>query len=115
MDSRTANDIDKDFTLRIPLDMIQYTAADGRTWPVAFKWTDVDGMPMEVQIDRIKDVSLRAEQKSGTVGDRYECEIEGNIVYIYYAKLVPRKWFKIVPCTEQEYKAYYKLRGESRG
>ena len=66
----------------------------------------------EVSIDKIKSVTTHAEQKSGTVGDRYECEIEGQIFYIYYTKLAPRKWFKIVPCTEQEYKDYYKLPGE---
>jgi len=113
MDSIRANYSEKDFTIRVPLDMFQYTEADGKTWPVAFKWLDVDDVPLEVKIDKIKSVSMLAEQKSGTVGDRYECEIEGKIVYIYYTKLAPRKWFKIVPCTEQEYKTYYKLRGEN--
>ena len=107
--------ISDNFTIRIPLDMMQYTEASGTTWPVAFKWPDVDGIPTEVRIDRIKSVTPLAEQKSGTVGDRYECEIEGKTVYIYYTKLTPRKWFKIVPCSEQEYRAYYKLRGENGG
>ena len=102
-----------DYTIRIPLDMFQYTEADGKTWPVSFKWPDADDIITEVKIDRIRSVTTLAEQKSGTVGDRYECEIDGKIVYIYYAKLVPRKWFKIVPCTEQEYNSYYRLRGES--
>ena len=104
---------DYGFAIRIPLDMFQYTEVDGKTWPVAFKLPDVDGVSTEVTIDRINSVTLLAEQKSGTVGDRYECEIEGQIVYIYYTKLAPRKWFKIVPCTEQEYNSYYRLRGEN--
>ena len=101
------------YAIRIPLDMFQYTEADGKTWPVAFKWPDADGIVTEVRIDKINSVTTLAEQKSGTVGDRYECEIEGQIVYIYYTKLAPRKWFKIVPCNEKEYKSYYRLRGES--
>jgi len=112
MDSNIRIDSKKDYAIRIPLDMFQFTGADGKTWPVAFMWPDADGAITEVKIDRINSVTMLAEQKSGTVGDRYECEIEGEIVYIYYTKLAPRKWFKIVPCTEQEYKSYYKLRGE---
>jgi hypothetical protein len=113
MDSRTSGNKDYAYTIRIPLDMFQYTEADGKTWPVAFKWPDADGISTEVKIDKINSVTMLAEQKSGTVGDRYECEIEGKIVYIYYTKLAPRKWFKILPCTEQEYKSYYRLRGET--
>ena len=60
-------------------------------------------------------MSALAEQRSGTVGDRYECEIGGETSLIYYAKLVPRKWFKIVPCSEQEYKEYYRLKGAEGG
>jgi hypothetical protein len=113
MGSRTSDNKDYAYTIRIPLDMFQYTEADGKTWPVAFKWPDVDGEIVEVRIDKINSVTTLAEQKSGTVGDRYECEIEGQIVYIYYTKLAPRKWFKIVPCSELEYKSYYRLRGEA--
>ena len=113
MNLNLSGNTDYGFVIRIPLDMFQYTEVDGKTWPVAFKWPDVDGVPTEVTIDRINSVTLLAEQKSGTVGDRYECEIEGQIVYIYYTKLAPRKWFKIVPCTEQEYNSYYRLRGEN--
>jgi hypothetical protein len=115
MDSKMSVASKDDFTIRIPLDMFQYTEADGKTWPVAFKWADADGVPMEVRIDSIKSVTALAEQKSGTVGDRYECEIEGKIINIYYTKLAPRKWFKVLPCTENEYKAHYKLRGENGG
>ena len=103
-----------DYTKRIPLDMFQFTERDGRTWPVAFKWPDADGVPADVTIDKILSVKTEAEQKSGTVGDRYEFEIGGNIVLIYYTKLAPRKWFKIVPCTEQEYNSYYRLHGEQQ-
>jgi len=113
MDLRRNQNTDNNYTIRIPLDMFQYTEADGKTWPVAFKWPDADGVLTEVRIDKINSVTTLAEQKSGTVGDRYECEIEGKIVYIYYTKLTPRKWFKIVPCGELEYKSYYRLRSEN--
>ena len=115
MGTKHNNSTENDYTIRVPLDMFQYTEASGKTYPISFMWTDVDGIPTEVRIDKIKSISSLAEQKSGTVGDRYECEIDGKIVLIYYTKLTPRKWFKIVPCTEQEYKAYYKLRGEQNG
>jgi hypothetical protein len=46
---------------------------------------------MDVAIDKILNVTPITEQKSGTVGYRYECEIEGKIVLIYYTKLNPRK------------------------
>ena len=113
MDSRRNIKMDNNYAIRIPLDMFQYTEADGNTWPVAFKWPDADGVLTEVKIDKINSVTMLAEQKSGTVGDRYECEIEGQIVYIYYTKLALRKWFKIVPCNEIEYNTYYRLRGEN--
>lgn len=109
------NEVAEDFTIRIPIKMLQVTEADGKTWPVAFYWPDADGIDTRVDIDRIIRVSTLAEQKSGTVGDRYECEIDGKVEFIYYAKLVPRKWFKIVSVSEDEYRAYYKLPGESRG
>ena len=104
-----------EYRIRIPLKMLQLTEEDGNTWPVAFDWPDADGISIRVNIDKIISVSPLAEQKSGTVGDRYECEIDGKIEYIYYAKLAPRKWFKVVPVSEQEYRAYYRLPGESRG
>lgn len=106
------NNTSEDFTIRVPLKMIQLTEQDGSTWPIAFYWPDIDGVTTEIRIDDVRSVVTQAEQKSGTVGDRYECEIEGKIEYIYYTKLMPRKWFKIVPVTEQEYNAYYKLPGE---
>jgi hypothetical protein len=112
MKSKQYNYTANDYTIRIPLDMFHFTQLDGKTWPVAFKWPDADGVNMDVNIDKIISVTPEAEQKSGTVGDRYECEIEGKIVYIYYSKLAPRKWFKIIPCTELEYNSYYRLRGE---
>jgi len=111
MYKRNQNTAD-DYTIRIPLDMMQYTESDGKAWPVAFKWVDADGVPTEVKIEKINSVITLAEPKSGTVGDRYECEIDGKIVYIYYSKLAPRKWFKILPVSEIEYNAYYRLQGE---
>ena len=112
MTVKKAGSNENDFTIRIPLDMIQHTGTDGKAWPIMFKWPDVDGVPSEVRIDRIRSVTNFADKKSGTVGDRYECEIEGQTVYIYYTKLAPRKWFKIVPVSEKEYKSYYPLPGE---
>ena len=109
------NETEDEFTIRIPLKMLQVTEQDGKTWPVAFYWPNADGVDEQVSTDRVVGVSPLAEQKSGTVGDRYECEINGLTEYIYYTKLTPRKWFKIVPVSEQEYKNYYKLPGENRG
>ena len=112
MKSQISDNVSSDYKVRIPLKMIQLTEQDGKTWPIAFDWPDADGIPIEVRIDRIVSVTPSSELKSGTVGDRYECEIEGKIEYIYYTKLTPRKWFKLVSVNEQEYKAYYKLPGE---
>ena len=100
----------QDYAIRIPLDMYQFTDKRGQTWPVAYKGQDAYGHECDVPIDRVKSVSPLAEQRSGTVGDRYECEIGGEIVYIYYTKLTPRKWFKILPCSLDEYNAHYKLK-----
>lgn len=99
----------EDYKIRVPLKMIQQTDTDGRTWPVAFDWPDTDGVPYVVNIDKVVGVTPQADQKSGTVGDRYECMIEGKVQYVYYTKLTPRKWFLIVPATQEEYNAYYKL------
>jgi len=108
-----ASNSGEEYAIRIPLDMYQLTEASGSAWPVAFRWVDSEGIPAEVKIDRIRSVTPLAEQRAGAVGDRYECEVGGEIVYLYYTKLTPRKWFKIVPCSEKEYKQFYRLRGES--
>jgi hypothetical protein len=95
--------------------MVQLTEQDGRVSPVAFDWKNENGERIEVTIDKIFGMTPAGELKSGTVGDRYECEIEGRREYLYYTKLAPRKWFKVVPVSEQEYNAYYKLPGEKVG
>ena len=100
----------QEYAIRVPLDMYQFTDKNGDVWPVAFMGQDADGLECKVPIDRVKSVCPLAEQRSGTVGDRYECEIGGEIIYIYYTKLTPRKWFKILPCSQEEYNAYYKLK-----
>jgi len=110
--SLTYSNADDEFTIRIPLNMLQFTHRDGKTRPVAFDWPNVDGINQRVNIDRVISVCPFAEQKRGAVGDRNECEIEGKIEYIFYAKLMPQKWFKIVSASEQEYNAYYRLPGE---
>ena len=109
-----ANSIgDNDYAIRIPLKMIQLTEQDGKVWPLAFEWKNPDGEKIEVKIDRIISVTPASELKSGTVGDRYDVEIEGRREYLYYSKLAPRKWFRVVTVSEQEYNAYYKLPGDS--
>ena len=93
--------------------MFQLTEKDGKAWSIAFEWENHDGETIEVKIDRIISVTHAGEIKSGTVGDRYGVEIEGRRDYLYYTKLAPRKWFKVVPVSEQDYKNYYRLPGES--
>jgi len=102
-----------EYPIRIPLKMIQLTEKDGSVWPLTFILENTDGIPINVHIDKVISVTPLAEQKSGTVGDCYECMIEGKINYLYYTKLAPRKWFRVVSVSEQEYKSYYKLPGES--
>jgi hypothetical protein len=103
-----------DYLIRIPLRMLQRTEPDGQAWPVAFEWEDDDGAVTRVKINRVVSCVPMAEQRSGTVGDRYECEIEGATEYLFYAKLQPRKWFRVIPVSREEYNAYYKLPGERR-
>ena len=104
-----------DYAIRIPLNMIQLTERNGKAWPLAFDWEDEEsGEVIRVEIESVKPCTAHAEQKSGAVGDRYECVINGQTEYLYYSVLQPRKWFKLKPVSEEEYKAYYKLPGESR-
>lgn len=106
--------LDDDFTIRIPVNMIQLTECNGKAWPLAFDWMDTDsGETIRVKIEDVKPCVPDAEQKSGTVGDRYECIINGQVEYLYYSILQPRKWFKLKRVSEAEYKAYYKLPGET--
>lgn len=93
--------------------MIQLTGCDGKAWPLAFDWVDeVSGETIRVEIERVISSMPHADQLSGTVGDRYECLINGQTEYLYYTVLQPRKWFKLKPVSEAEYRAYYKLPGE---
>ena len=102
-----------DYAIRIPLNMIQLTERDGKAWPLAFDWKDDEtGETVRVEIDRVISSAPCAEQKSGTVGDQYECVINGRPEYLYYTVLQPRKWFKLKTVSEEEYKAYYRLPGE---
>ena len=96
--------------------MIQLTDHSGKAWPLAFDWEDeVSGESIRVEVDNVKPPIPYAEQKSGTVGDRYECEINGRREYLYYSVLQPRKWFILKPVSEEVYKAYYRLPGEATG
>ena len=108
--SETENDrLDGRYFIRVPLRMTQLTERDGRAWPLAFEWRDRDGCIINVKIDRIVSVLPRAELKSGAVGDRYECEIEGRLEYLFYSKLEPRKWFRLQEVSKEEYAEYYRL------
>ena len=103
-----------DYAIRIPLDMIQLTDRTGKVWPLAFDWIDGEtGEMVRVEVERVKPPVPFAEQKSGTVGDRYECEVNGQQEYLYYTVLQPRKWFKLQPVSEEAYNAYYRLPGET--
>lgn len=94
--------------------MIQLTERNGKAWPLAFDWVDDEsGETIRVEIERVVSSIPYAEQKSGTVGDRYECIVNGQIEYLYYTILQPRKWFKLKQVSEAEYRAYYRLPGES--
>jgi len=101
------------FTIRVPLMMVQITEPNGSVLPISFDWTEPDGQKVNVTIDRVVSITPEAEIKSGAVGDRYDCEIMGKRELLYYSKLAPRKWFKILPVSEQEYNAYYPLPGEA--
>ena len=103
---------DYDYAIRIPLTMIQLTERDGRAFPLAFDWEAGDGAVSRVKIEKVYSFTPCAEQKSGVVGDRYECQIGGQREYLYYSLVAPRKWFKLKPVTEEEYKAYYRLPGD---
>jgi len=92
--------------------MIQLTERDGKAFPLAFDWEDGDGARARVKIDKVFSCTPCAEQKSGVVGDRYECQIGDQREYLYYSIIAPRKWFKLKPVTEDEYKEYYRLPGE---
>jgi len=93
--------------------MLQLTKRDGKVWPVAFDWIDETGQAIHVDIDKVyPNVTPCAEQNSGAVGDRYECEINGQTEYLYYSILAPRKWFKVVEVNREVYNAYYKIDAE---
>ena len=100
------------YFIRVPLEMTQLTKRDGKVWPVAFDWRAANGDTVHVDIDKVlPNVLPCAEQRSGAVGDRYECEINGQLEYLYYSILTPRKWFKVVEVSVEEYNEYYKLLG----
>jgi hypothetical protein len=92
--------------------MIQLTDRNGKAFPLEFDWEDESGENVRVSIDKVVSVVPYAEQKSGTVGDRYECTIDGKTEYLYFSILQPRKWFKLKDVTEDEYKQYYRIAGE---
>lgn len=100
---------DGNYTIRVPIDMIQFTDSEGKAWPIAFDWKEPNGDVTRVNIDRVNGSVPAAELVSGTVGDRYECVINGQIEYLYYSLLAPRTWIKLVEVSEAEYNNHYKL------
>ena len=101
------------YSIRVPLKMIQLTEKNGCAFPLSFDWENKDGSVIHVKVNKVIKVTPSAERKSGAVGDRYECLIEGRIEHLYYSKIHPRRWFFIQKVSEQEYNEYYKLPGEN--
>jgi hypothetical protein len=99
--------VTEEYTIRVPLNMVQLTEQNGSVWPMEFDWHNDEGERVRVRLEDVKPPIPLAEQKSGTVGDCYECVIDGQVDYLYYSKLVPRKWFKLLPVTKEEYDAFY--------
>jgi hypothetical protein len=89
--------------------MVQLTSSDGSTKPLSFEHVDECGKRVRVHIDKVVGVISIAEQKSGTVGDRYECIIDGRTIYLYYGRIVPRIWFMLRDVSREEYEAYYDI------
>ena len=102
----------QEYTIRVPLNMIQLTERDGKAWPLSFGWVDGHGAKIRVSIEKVIAVIPFAEQKSGLVGDRYECLIDGRTEYLFFTILQPKKWFKLKEVSETEYKRYYRISGE---
>jgi hypothetical protein len=98
--------------IRVPLKMLQLTERDGRVYPVAFEWHDANGDRICVNIERVTEIVPFAEQKSGTVGDRFTCSIEGRTEYLFYGRMQPRKWFRLIPVSLEDYERYYRLPGD---
>jgi len=101
-----------EYSIRVPLKMIQLTEKNGCVWPLSFDWENRDDGTVHVEIDRVISITPAAERRNGAVGDRYECDIDGRTEYLFYTKLQPRKWFLIQKVSEAEYTNYYKLPGE---
>ncbi len=101
------------YAIRVPLKMIQLTEPDGKVWPIEFEWQDENGERIRLRVTDVKPPIPLAEQKSGTVGDRYECVINGRPDYLYYTRLTPRKWFKVLPVNKEEYEFFYRLPDET--
>ncbi len=99
--------MNNDYLIRVPLDMLQMTDKNGQAWPVGFDWTNASGETEHIEIERIRSCVPFAEQKSGAVGDCYECVIDGRIERLIYSKLQPRKWFALKAVDEQTWRQWY--------
>lgn len=102
----------ENYKIRIPLKMTQITYKDGNVLPLTFDWEE-NGETTTVTIDEVINIKPFSDIRSGTVGDRYKCKIDGKQEYLFYSKLAPRKWFIIKEVSEEEYTLYYKLPGET--
>ena len=101
-----------EYAIRIPVDMVQHTDKNGYVRPMLFDIDDIYGETTRYKISRIVSITNEHERSSGTVGDRYEVDINGKRELLYYTKLQPRKWFMIVTVSEETYNRYYKMPNE---
>ena len=53
----------------IPIQIISYTDVDGKVTPMRFRFTDIDGSKVTVNIDRI----ISSDQAKSKIGATFEC------------------------------------------
>jgi len=97
------------YFVRVEIIMLERNDKDGKITPIAFYLEDPNGDKTRIKIEKVINCEPIAELKSGMVGDRYECLIDGQREYLYYSKLLPRHWYIIKKVTEEEYIKYYPL------
>jgi hypothetical protein len=102
------------YMIRKPVRMVQLTEKNGAVLPIGFYLDDDNGEEVHVVIDRVLHVSADAEQKSGAVGDRYECMIQGRREYLYFAIVQPRKWFLLREVSKEDYEGFYRYTNKRR-
>lgn len=65
---------------KVYVDVTAEFSKEGVLTPKSFRWTD--GSVYEIQ--RVKDIRRAASLKSGGVGMRYTCIVNGRESYLYY-------------------------------